>query len=209
MQYCLDTKTMEVYDVASAYFIAFNTRELFARFNSKDPYLAMHSARTAMLSGILGFQLVRDQEFCQKIFVSGMLHDIGKLNMPNRILKSATKLSEEDKKTIHAHPKDGVDLAKSLGVNDETALNVVLNHHLRFDMTGYPELNNPQCLASSIVSICDAFDAMRSKRPYTQPKTLEETLSEIEKGSGTQFHPLAVQAFLELKDLLALEARKN
>jgi len=201
MQYCLDTKTMEVYDVASAYFITFNTRELFARFNNKDPYLTMHSARTATLSGILGFQLVRDQEFCQKIFVSGMLHDIGKLNMPDKILKNTTKISEEDMGVIQKHPEDGLALLKELGIQDETILSAVLSHHLRFDMAGYPKLNTPQCLASSIVSVCDAFDAMRSKRPYAKPKTSEEALNEIEKGSGTQFCPITVRAFLELKKL--------
>jgi len=202
MQQCLDFNTKEIFSISEVYDKNIDFEKIFVLFRDKDENLALHSARTAVLSEILGYELTKDKEFCRKLFLSGLLHDAGKLETPDKILKSSTSISDEDWRTISAHPEDGLIFLKKIKIDDKIIASSVLTHHLRFDGTGYPKIKAQQCLASLIVSVCDAYDAMRFGRPYAKPRNIDEALTEIKKNSGTQFCPEVVSVFLGLTGIL-------
>lgn len=169
---------------------------IFEQLMKKEEEVALHCYRTALIAGEISFMLTKNKKFSDKVFMSGLLHDIGKLETPKEILKSTGKLSDSKRIQVQKHPVDGALIAQKSGVTDGLILDVIFTHHKRFDMTGYPCDAQPQKLASSIISVCDAFDAMCYSRPYAKPKSVPEAGREISNGSGTQFHPKIAKHFL-------------
>ncbi|MDY0304313.1 MAG: HD domain-containing phosphohydrolase, partial [Sphaerochaeta sp.] len=127
-----------------------------------------------------------------------LLHDIGKIGIPEEILNKTTELTDEEYEVVKTHPAIGVRIASHLSLLDPF-LPIITSHHERLDGTGYPHgLSAAQIpLDVRIISLADAFEAMTSQRPYRDALPLEFALEELKVNSGTQFDPRLVDLFIE------------
>ncbi len=166
--------------------------------DAKDPYTAGHSDRVTQYSLVIARELKYrpgDEAAWKRLEQGGMLHDIGKINVPDAILTKAGRLTDEEFTMLKRHPVVGYEVLKNLHMlTDE--LDIVRSHHERYDGRGYPDGKSGDELPITawIVSAADAFDAMTSDRPYRKGMSLEMALAEIAKGRGTQFHPAVADA---------------
>src|SRR5215470_11959436 len=163
---------------------------------SKDPYLKGHSARVSLYSGELA--TVMGVAPAEVILMSraGMLHDLGKLVIMDNILRKPRQLTEEEFELIRTHPVVGDKILKPLRFLACEA-KAVRHHHERYDGKGYPDglRGDDIPLIARVVTVADAFDAMTSDRPYRSKRPLATAMEEIVRGAGTQFDPLAADAF--------------
>jgi diguanylate cyclase (GGDEF)-like protein/putative nucleotidyltransferase with HDIG domain len=172
--------------------------------DTRDAYTGSHSQRVAQLSGRIAERLgmpAEDVELCR---LAGSLHDLGKLAIPEEILRKPAALSDAERIVLERHPQIGYRMLESLGV--EPVADWVLHHHERWDGTGYPDQRAgdeiPQ--GARIIFVADAFDAMTSERVYRRSVTHEEALAELQRCAGTQFDPAVVAVFV---DEIAAELR--
>ncbi len=166
---------------------------------AKDTYTESHLERVSALAikvgEIMGFSI----EQLNNLRRGAMLHDIGKLAIPDAILLKPGKLTDEEYEVIKSHPVRGYEICEPLK-SLKPCLDVILYHHERWDGRGYPKgLKGEEIPVSArIVAVVDSFDAMRTQRPYRKALPFEVAKSEVEKNLGTQFAPDAAEAFLEL-----------
>ena len=127
--------------------------------------------------------------------LAGRLHDLGKLAIPEEILRKPEMLSDAERLVLERHPQIGFRMLESLGV--DPIAEWVLHHHERWDGTGYPNgLSGEQIpLGARIIFVADAFDAMTSERVYRDPLSPRDAMTELLRNSGTQFDPTIVAAF--------------
>jgi response regulator RpfG family c-di-GMP phosphodiesterase len=163
---------------------------------SKDPYLKGHSARVSLYSGELATVMGVAPADVVLMSRAGMLHDLGKLVIMDNILHKPRQLTEEEFELIRTHPVVGDKILKPLRFLACEA-KAVRHHHERYDGKGYPDglKGDDIPLIARVVSVADAFDAMTSDRPYRSKRPLETAMEEIVRGAGTQFDPLAADAF--------------
>jgi len=163
----------------------------------KDLNTGVHSTRLAEWGMRVGQELGLEEEELQNLEVVALLHDIGKVGIPDSILRKPAKLDPEEYALMKKHPEYGWAVLRMLPGFERAALDI-LHHHENFDGTGYPaglkSLEIP--IVSRIVCVIDAFDAMVSSRPYRQGLPYEEAVRRLKEASGTQFDPLVVQCFL-------------
>jgi hypothetical protein len=158
--------------------------------DAKDPYTRGHSRRVAMYAAEIAKRMGLSEDEVQNIYYCGLLHDAGKISVPDAVLNKPGKLTDEERKTIQSHTIAGGKMLKQLssikGIR-ETAL----YHHERYDGTGYPEgLKGDKIpLYARIVGVADSYDAMSSNRVYRRHLSKDEIIEEIQQGSGTQFDP--------------------
>jgi diguanylate cyclase (GGDEF)-like protein len=164
--------------------------------DSRDAYMGSHSDRVTVLATRIATQLGRPAEELELIRLAASLHDLGKLAIPEEILRKPAALTDAERLVLERHPQIGYRMLESLGV--EPIADWVRHHHERWDGAGYPDgLAGEQIpLGARIVFVADAFDSMTSSRLYSGPLTEREALGEIERGSGSQFDPEVVQALL-------------
>ena len=164
-----------------------------------DPYTRGHSESVSSYSVMLAEKMNFSDREISTVKWAGLVHDIGKILIPNEILKKPTKLNEAEYALIKKHPEYG---AKVLFASEEVkeVATIVNYHHERWDGTGYPEgLKGEEIpLVSRVISVADAFDAMISDRPYRKGLSIHNAREEIRKNSGTQFDPEIVEIFLEI-----------
>jgi len=190
--------TEVIFQKASEYNKTISWDKLFYALWNKNHDLARHSARVAIYSQILGEKISNCDKFGKQMFIGGLFHDIGKLNFPEILFTSASALSGEDLMIAQKHPEDGIGFAKEMNLDDEKVYNIILRHHIRYDLQGYPKSKGSfQCLSASVIAVCDAMDAMLYGRPYALSKNIEEACDEIKRNSGTQFHPIISDYFLD------------
>ena len=163
---------------------------------SKDPYLKGHSARVSLYSGELATVMGVAPADVVLMSRAGMLHDLGKLVIMDNILRKPRQLTEEEFELIRTHPVVGDKILKPLRFLACEA-KAVRHHHERYDGKGYPDglKGDDIPLIARVVSVADAFDAMTSDRPYRSKRPLATAMEEIVRGAGTQFDPLAADAF--------------
>jgi response regulator RpfG family c-di-GMP phosphodiesterase len=163
---------------------------------SKDPYLKGHSARVSLYSGELANVMGVPPAEVVLMSRAGMLHDLGKLVIMDNILRKPRQLTEEEFELIRTHPVVGDKILKPLRFLACEA-KAVRHHHERYDGKGYPDglKGDDIPLIARVVSVADAFDAMTSDRPYRSKRPLATAMEEIVRGAGTQFDPLAADAF--------------
>jgi HD-GYP domain-containing protein (c-di-GMP phosphodiesterase class II) len=132
-----------------------------------------------------------------KVSTSALLHDIGKIGIPDKVLNKKGKLNEEDWEAIKAHPKLGANIVGNIP-NLVPCVNSILYHHERWDGGGYPKgLKGEEIpIEARILAIADSFDAMTSARPYRPALSQEEAVKELRQGAGVQFDPKLVEAFI-------------
>lgn len=164
-----------------------------------DPYTKGHSKNVANLASLLAEKLGLSDEIIKKTYWAALVHDIGKIVIPSSILNKEGKLTIEEFEVIKKHPVYGHDF---LSTSDELKElgKYVLHHHERWDGKGYPAgLSKEDIpLISRIISVVDAWDAMRSDRPYRKGLPEEIAKKELIEHSGVQFDPNIVKAFLEI-----------
>jgi HD-GYP domain-containing protein (c-di-GMP phosphodiesterase class II) len=164
----------------------------------KDLTTGVHSSRMVEWAITISKLLDLSAEVTREVEIAAVLHDIGKIGVPDEILKKPGRLTPEEQAVMRKHPEYGWAVMKNIpGL--ETASLLILHHHEAWDGSGYPaglrEENIP--LGSRVVAITDAFDAMTSDRCYRGALPVEEALSRLEKFSGRQFDPNMVSIFAE------------
>ena len=151
----------------------------------------------------LSTQLARaiglDDEHVEMIRQAGLLHDIGKISIPESILAKTTPLTEEEYETMKSHVENSIAMIRHLPSLDYV-IPIAISHHERYDGTGYPRgLSGEDIpIGGRCLAIADAFDAIVSKRPYKEAISISEALEEIERNLGKQFDPEIGRTFIEL-----------
>ena len=165
----------------------------------KDPYTNGHSKRVAKYSKMLAEKLGKSPEECEKLYDIAMLHDIGKISIPDSILNKPERLTDEEFQIMKSHSERGYEILQKIDVAPELALGAGY-HHERIDGKGYPRGAKGDEIPeiAQIIAVADTFDAMYSTRPYRKKLPLATVAAEIQRASGTQLSPKVVDAFMEL-----------
>jgi diguanylate cyclase (GGDEF)-like protein/putative nucleotidyltransferase with HDIG domain len=160
----------------------------------RDTYTGSHSSRVADLAARLAERIGLDEEQIELTRLAGSLHDLGKLAIPEEVLRKAGPLTDPERLVVERHPQIGFRMLESLGV--DPVAEWVLHHHERWDGTGYPDrLSGTRIpLGARILFVADAYDAMTSDRVYRSRLTTQAALAELERCAGTQFDPQVVHA---------------
>ncbi len=172
---------------------------LAASIDAKDQYTRGHSERVAYLSAEIGRAMGMSKEEIERIRIGGIVHDVGKIGVPESVLTKPSRLTDEEFEKIKLHPEIGHRILKDIPQLADV-LPGVLHHHERFDGKGYPHglAGKDIPLIARIMAIADTFDAMSSTRAYRPAMPREKVLAEFERCAGTQFDPEIVPIFLGL-----------
>src|SRR3954447_17837001 len=164
--------------------------------DSRDAYTGSHSERVATFAAQIAEQLNLSVDEVELTRLAGSLHDLGKLAIPEEILRKPEGLTDPERLVLERHPQIGYRMLESLGV--DPIADWVLHHHERWDGHGYPDglAAEEIPLGARIIFVSDAFDAMTSDRLYRAALTFDEAVAEVERCAGTQFDPEVVSAFL-------------
>ncbi len=189
-----DLRASELVSAADA-FMGPTVRALLVRLAHKDEYTFEHTRGVALRSVQVGEELGLAPVRLRELAIGGLLHDVGKLAVPNRILQKPGALTDEEFDVIKQHPEAGSELVHELGFSARVAA-LVLDHHERLDGSGYPRgLGAPELdIETRILAVCDVFDALLSKRVYREAWTLADALELLERESGTSFDSACVEA---------------
>ncbi len=173
--------------------------------DAKDQHTSMHSDEVAQISHAIALTMGLTPREADIIHVAGHLHDIGKIGVPDEVLRKEGPLNTQQWQAIRKHPQAGADILcpvaalKKLGVVD-----MVLHHHERYDGKGYP-CGLKGCaipLGARIITLADSLSAMLQDRPYRKARTFESACKEIIHCSGSQFDPRVVEAFRKSADTI-------
>lgn len=165
--------------------------------DAKDAYTCGHSRRVAAISRRLAEDCGFDAQRVHHIYLSGLLHDIGKIGVPEAVLRKEGKLTDEEYESMKRHPSIGAKILERIH-NLEPVIAGVLSHHERLDGTGYPRGLRKKDIPveGRIVGLADSWDAMTSCRTYRHALSFEKAVEELKNCSGVQFDPLLVEMFL-------------
>jgi putative nucleotidyltransferase with HDIG domain len=181
-------------DLKSAYFDTI--KAITNSIEARDPYTRGHSERVAQFSKAIAEELNWDKNEIELIDWGGMLHDVGKIGIPDSILNKQGKLTDDEYNKIKSHPLIGAQIVKDISFL-EPAIPYILEHHERFDGKGYPMgvAGKNISIKGRVLAVADTFDAMTSDRPYRKAFKPEYALKEILRNEGTQFDSEIVWAF--------------
>ena len=170
--------------------------------DAKDPYTRGHSQRVAESARSLAEARGLDPGFVELVYITGTLHDVGKIGVPDEVLKKTSSLTEEEYAKIKLHPELGEKIVAQVPELRET-LPGIRNHHERYDGGGYPDRLSREDipLIARILAVADAYDAMTSDRPYRKGMSAEQALDIIELEAGRQFDPVLARTFIGLLKL--------
>src|SRR6266404_9601286 len=194
-----DTATTEIYTLS--------LHDALPIFDARDGFTGSHSDRVGELAARIARRLGVEETQIELTRVAASLHDLGKLAIPEEILRKPGTLNESERLVLQRHPQIGHRMLESLGV--EPIAEWVLHHHERWDGAGYPDrLRGEEIpIGARIIFVADAYDAMTSERVYSEPRSEHEALEELERCAGSQFDPAIVDAFSEALGLLLPERR--
>ena len=167
--------------------------------DAKDVSTSKHSLRVADYSALIAKELGYSRQECEDLRKMALLHDIGKIAIPDRVLNKPERLTEEEYVLMQSHVEKGAEILKNFTLIDHVA-DGALYHHERYDGSGYLYgLKGDEIpLNARIIGIADAFDAMTANRIYRKQMDMEYVLNELKKGRGTQFDPQLTDIFLNL-----------
>ncbi|MFE4170616.1 HD-GYP domain-containing protein [Streptomyces sp. NPDC056909] len=176
-------------------------RALVQAVDIKDTYTRGHSERVGHASVLIAHELGMEPDRIEMLRFAGILHDVGKLGVPTRVLRKDGPLTPEERRVIELHPEYGHEMVRGIGFLGE-ARTAILHHHERLDGTGYPYgLAGRQIPEfARVVAVADAFDAMTSTRSYRRGRPVPLALAELERCAGTQFDPEMVRALAKALD---------
>ena len=186
-------------------------KALTSSIDAKDQYTRGHSERVAFISRWIAERYSEryplEEEYIHKVYLAGLLHDIGKIGISENVLCKNGKLNDDERKQIQSHPRIGATILSEIKQMNEV-LQGALCHHERTDGKGYPEglVGDEIPLIGKIISLADAFDAMTSRRVYRNAMEIDHAISQIEEGIGTQFDEKTARVFLDsdIKKLWAI-----
>ena len=179
---------------------ATNPLKLLAEIKSNDEYTFVHTANVGILTMFLAEYLGFEGSNLNEIGVAAILHDVGKITTPNDILLKPGTLTSDERAVMETHPVMGaMRLMEMKGITN-LAVIVAMEHHIKFDGSGYPRIKGgwKTNIVSQMISIADVFDAMRTSRPYRGPVPQDQIAQILTKESGTTFNPYLVKCFLKL-----------
>jgi hypothetical protein len=164
---------------------------------TKDYYTRGHSERVSRGSVMIAREIGMRADRVEAIRYAGMLHDVGKLGVPTKVLQKPGDLTEEEFAAIQLHPMRGLEIVRDIGFLDE-ALAGIMHHHERMNGRGYPMglAGDEIPEFARVISVADAFDSMTSTRSYRAARSIEEAVEELRRGAGDHFDPAMVEAFL-------------
>ena len=167
----------------------------------KDAYTNGHSERVAKYTAMLARRLGKSEEEVEKIYNIALLHDIGKISIPDSILNKPGRLTDEEFAIMKSHSERGYEILKDITIEPELAIGAGY-HHERLDGRGYPRGIKGDEIPeiAQIIAVADTFDAMYSTRPYRKKMELSEVAEEIKRSAGTQLSADVVKVFCELVD---------
>ncbi|HUY48913.1 MAG TPA: HD-GYP domain-containing protein [Streptosporangiaceae bacterium] len=164
---------------------------------TKDFYTRGHSERVSKGAAMLARQIGMGAERVEAIRYAGMLHDVGKLGVPTKVLQKTGALTEEEYAAIQLHPMRGLEIVRQIGFLTE-ALDGIMHHHEQMDGRGYPMglAGDEIPEFARVIAVADAFDSMTSTRSYRGARRIEDAMVELRKCAGFQFDPVLVDAFI-------------
>jgi putative nucleotidyltransferase with HDIG domain len=171
--------------------------EMASTIDVKEDNVYTHARRTKEYALLAASSLPLQPRELQAIELGALLHDIGKIGIDDRILCKPGPLTDEEWKIIREHPQKGADILKDIP-HLKDATNIVLYHHERYDGTGYPKMlkGDEIPIGARLVAVANAFDTMTTDNPYRAALSLDDAMKELIHGTGTQFCPKAVEAFI-------------
>ncbi len=167
---------------------------------SYDEYLFNHSVNVGTLAMALGESIGLDGAALRELGLGGLLHDLGKIRIPEEVTRKPGKLTGEEWALMKSHPDEGVHLLKEMGVTSEIALHVVREHHMRHDRTGYPTVTPEEKIHpySMLITLADSYDALTTVRPYQRTFEPNEAITLMKTLSGSTFDPEVLEGFVEM-----------
>jgi putative nucleotidyltransferase with HDIG domain len=180
--------------------------QILARFIGHDEYTYHHSVRVAAYADVIGEYMRLDPNRRGDLKDAALLHDLGKREVPRELLYRAARFSESEYDEMKKHVEKGAQVIEPLGGSLARIIPIILAHHDRFDGSGYhPTQGEDIPLEARIIAVADVYDAMTSDRPYAKAMSSLDAKEVITKGSGTDFDPIVVNAFLKAYQSGALE----
>ncbi|AKI97977.1 HD domain-containing phosphohydrolase [Kosmotoga pacifica] len=172
-------------------------KEIAKRVEEKDAYTHGHGKRVRDLAYAIGKMIKLSEERMEKLLMGALFHDVGKIDVPEEILKKPGKLTPEEFEYIKKHPTVGAKMVMKTFLEDIS--DIILQHHERIDGSGYPQglKGDEILLEAQIIGIVDSFDAMTSKRPYRDAMSWSEALEELRSLAGIKYNAGLVKIFEE------------
>lgn len=207
-------KVTGIVEIVSGFITAFRqegeSRLVMATMRSDEEYTFTHSANVCILNLAQAMSLGIEGQMLHDIGIAAMLHDIGKLFIPEEILIKRDKLTPQEFKLLEGHPVRGARHLLEVPGVPRLAVVTAYEHHMKYDLSGYPAApeGGRINLCSQITMISDFFDAMRTRRPYRAPVDLRTIVGQIMDRSGSDFHPLLARNFLNILKRM-VDARRS
>ncbi|MFO0999372.1 MAG: HD-GYP domain-containing protein [Planctomycetaceae bacterium] len=185
-------------------------RSMINAIDAKDSYTCGHSDRVAEFSRLIARELSLTDAQCEEVYMSGLLHDVGKIGVPDYVLKKPGRLTDAEFELIKQHPVIGCEILKHLE-NLSYVLPGVLHHHEAMDGSGYPNGLKGEAipLYARILAVADSYDAMTSNRPYRRGMPTDKAEAILRGGSGNQWDPQCVDAFFRTVNGIRLVANQR
>ena len=175
---------------------------LITTLRVRDAETELHCERVVSLSILIGRELGLDHDQMVSLKYGAQLHDIGKIGVPDAILRKPGRLTTEEWTTMRRHPSIGLQILSGIPFLHD-ASSVVAQHHERWDGKGYPDglVGEEICANARIFTVVDAFDAMTNNRAYQLGKGIDAALDELQRCAGKQFDPEVVDAFIRMRKI--------
>ena len=172
-------------------------KTLLSIINSRDRYTYNHTDRVVHYCEAFSEYAKLSEEQSHMLLYGAYLHDIGKINVPQEILISEKRLTDEQWALIKKHPQDGAEIVRKIK-NFDVIADIVCQHHEKYNGTGYPHGKKGEEIhyLARVLALADSFDAMTAKRPYQKARTFQEAMEEIRACKGTQFDPELAEQFI-------------
>lgn len=178
-----------------------SVNELVRQTESKDAYTAGHNYRVTVYALKLGEEMGLSSSQLKSIAIGGLVHDVGKINIPDYVLNKPGKLTDEERLLIERHPIDGYNMCKQVGFMLEE-LSIIRSHHEKWDGSGYPDQLAGEAipLVARVTAVADVYDALTSSRSYRKAMSHEKAMQIIVDESGKHFDPRCVEAWKKIVD---------
>jgi len=172
---------------------------LLSTIVAKDKYTLGHCERVSSYAVMIAEAMDLELNEIRTILYAGLLHDIGKIELPKHVLKKIDRFTSDEYEMVRQHPINSATILQPLS-SINNLIDYVIHHHERYDGKGYPDgiAGEDISLGARILCVADSFDAMVSERPYRKSMTIEEAFQELEKCSGSQFDPKIVKLFIKI-----------